>query len=422
MKTLPLLLLLSIFSLGAARLEFTCRGEAALLINLHTGKQLYAYRSDRQMHPASTTKIATALYFLKLKGDALDQSVRAQHDALASLTVAQKKSMNYAANGAYAQEPGGTHIGLKVGEEMSLRDLLRGMLICSGNDAANVIAQTTAPNISEFIVGMNAYLRQIGCRDTRYYNPHGLHHPQHMTTAEDLATMTREAWKYPVFREIVKQKAFHRPATNKQAPVVLAQGNRLLLPGKYHYPKALGVKTGYHSKSKHTFVGAAQCGERTLVLVLLGYPSRAVLWEDAVQLFEKAFQQPKVRRTYLPKGPLTTAYHWSHASSQLTPLLNVPVTLEYYPAEEPEVRCVVAWDQITPPIRKGERVGEVRLIASNGEVMQRTPLFAQGDVQWKGYYRLWRFFVKWRSAMGWIVAAVVAQVGLWWLLAKRAHR
>ena len=186
-----------------------------------------------------------------------------------------------------------------------MRTLLEGMMVVSGNDAANVIAQGIGPSIPGFMDELNAHLKQIGCTQTRFLNPHGLHDPNHQTTAYDLALMTAEALKNPVFCEIVSKPRFIRPKTNKQEATALLQSNRLLRPGKYYYSKAIGVKTGYHSKAKSTFVAASKWEGRTLIAVLMGYKERGEMFEDAIQLFEKAFNQPRVQRRYLKAGPQT---------------------------------------------------------------------------------------------------------------------
>ena len=228
----------------------------------------------------------------------------------------------------YRLEPDGTHIGIKKGEILTLHDLLKGMLIASGNDASNVIAQALGPSIPKFMEGLNSYLEEIGCRHTHFCNPHGLHDPKHMSTAYDLALITRKALKNSVFCEIVSQPRFMRPKTNKQAAATFLQGNRLIRAGKFYYSKAIGVKTGYHAKAKNTFVGAAQADGRTLIVVLLGYHDRSVLFQDAIKLFEAAFKQPKVKRLFLKSGPQSFTQTLPRASRSLQTYLSEPLSLD----------------------------------------------------------------------------------------------
>jgi len=364
---------------AAEPLKFNIRGEAAILMNAETGAVLFDHQSDVSKYPASTTKVATALYALKLKGDALDQLIVAEQDSLASMSQDAKRKANYSVS-AYWLEPDGMHIGIKNGEVLSLHTLLKGMLIPSGNDAANVIAQALGPTIPTFMEELNAYLKEIGCQNTFFCNPHGLHVPQHQSTAYDLAVIAREALKYPVFCQIVSQARFDRPKTNKQGAYTFLQTNRLIRPGTFYYSKAIGVKTGYHAKAKKTFIGAARSDGRTLIVVLLGYDDRSAMFEDATKLFETAFNQPKIQRIYLKEGAQKFALDLPKGDAQLRTYLSEPLSLEYYQAEDPQAKCLLYWEPLTPPILKDQQVAELHLISAKGDLLKRTPLLATEEI------------------------------------------
>lgn len=368
------------FSCSSEPLKFNINGEAAILINADTGTILYEKNAHIQQYPASTTKVATGLYALKLLGSNLQDKVVAEGESLMTLSQEAKKKSNYKVPG-YLLEPDGMHIGIKVGEELSYRDLLEGMLIPSGNDAANVLANAIGPTIPRFMEGLNAYLKEIGCRNTTYYNPHGLHHPQHMTTAYDLAWMTKEALKNPIFCEVVSKARFNRPKTNKQNAATFLQTNRLLRPGKFHYSKAIGVKTGYHSMAKKTFIGAARFEDRTLIVVLLGYQDRNAIFTDAIKLFDAAFNQPKVERIYLKKGEQSFMQQVPHGNRILKTSLNENLSWTYYPSEDPKAKCFLHWKELELPIARGQQVAELQLVSSEGKQLKRVPLIASNHVK-----------------------------------------
>lgn len=408
--------LLHLFSyLEAEPLHIPVGGKAALLMNADSGAILFEKEAYLPHYPASTTKIATALYTLKVKKNDLNQLITAEQDCLVSISHEAKRQSNYTLP-AYWQEPDGTHIGLKKGESMTLLDLLSGMLICSGNDAANVIAYSIGPTIPQFMEQVNAYLKEIGCKQTQLYNPHGLHHPQHQTTAYDLALMTKEALKEPIFCQIVAQTRYFRPKTNKQAATTLLQSNRLLRPGKYYYAKAIGVKTGYHSKAKKNLVAAARSEGRTLIAVLLGYDDRHVMFQDAIHLFETAFNQPKVQRTFLQAGKQSFSQVFRLGSRPLETYLKEPLCWDYYPAEDPEPKCLLYWQAQEPPIRKDQKVGELHLVAKNGMVLRRASLWALEDVRlmwphnwmakWSGFVKTFPLFSKLTMALSFISLVV----------------
>lgn len=355
------------------------RAEAAILINADTGAILYEKNPYELHYPASTTKVATGLFVLKQRGDDLDHVVSACRDAVVSISQEAKRKSNYR-HPAYWLEPDGCHIGLKDGEQMSIRDLLCGMLVVSGNDAANVLAQEVGGTIPAFMDQLNAYLKEIGCKQTTFYSPHGLHHPQHQTTAFDLALMTREALKNPTFCQIVSIVRWTRPKTNKQQATALLQSNQLLRKGALHYPKAIGVKTGYHCKAKHAFIGAARSEGRTLIAVLLACPQRKHLFEDAIKLFDAAFNQPKIQLTALQAGPQSFTLTLPHADRPITTELAEQLSVEYYPSEDPQPKCLLYWEAAAVPIEKGQRVGRVQLVAQNGTVLKEAPLYASEEV------------------------------------------
>ncbi len=373
--------------LSAEPLQIEVKGVAAILINAESRAILFEKEAYTPHYPASTTKVATALYALKKKGGELETLVVADQEALVSVSPEIKRQSHYNLP-AYWLETDGCHIGLKKEEAMTIRDLLKGMLISSGNDASNVIAQSVGGTIPCFIEELNQFLKEIGCRQTTFYNPHGLHHPQHQTTAYDLALITQEALKNPIFCEMISQTRFIRPKTNKQETTTLAQTNRLLRTGKFYYPKAIGGKTGYHSKAKHTFIGIARSEERTLIAVLLGAPNRNQIFQDAIKLFDAAFNQPKVQHIFLKSGPQSFTQNLLHAKRELQTFLAEDLLLEYYPAEDPKPKCLLYWDELSLPIQKGQQVGILQLVTKDqSQVLKTIPLLALEKVELRWPYR-----------------------------------
>jgi D-alanyl-D-alanine carboxypeptidase (penicillin-binding protein 5/6) len=284
-------------------------------------------------------------------------------------------------------------MGIKRGEKLSLRELLYGMMVASADDASNVIAYALGNgSITKFMDGLNAYLAGLGCRDTFFNNPHGLYHPKHSTTAYDLALMAREAMKIPLFRTIVGSKRHTRPKTNKQESTLLLQTNRLLRSGEFFYPKAIGIKTGYVSKAGNTLVAAAKEGDRTLIAVLLNVKERKDLFREAAQLFEAAFNQPRVEKCLVNAGPQKYLLDLPNAAKPIKTAIADDVVLVYYPAEEPKIRAFIQWDSIAPPVSQGQKIGELHIKEGN-RLLKRVELLAQEDVKlrWTQQLREWLF-------------------------------
>lgn len=376
-------------NLLAEPLKVDLKSEAAILINAENGAILYEKNGRKLYCPASTTKVATALYALKLKGNRLSEMVTANQEDLATMTEEEKRKINYTMPPHWLVVDG-THIGLKKGEIMSFQDLLYGMMLESGNDASNVIARFVSGSIPAFMSQLNAYLKDIGCYNTLFTNPHGLFHPKHQSTAYDMALMTKEALKNPTFCQIVATHRYPRPLTNKQTQLsVFVQHNKLLKQGAYYYSKAIGVKTGYHSKAQHTLIAAAKQDQRILVAVLLKAKEKGDVYKDAIQLFEAAFNEKQIDKVLLQAG--TQSFEWKSEGTNgpVNTYLKEDLKITYYPAEEPFYKSYLFWDQLAPPVKKDQKVGNIKVIhQKTGETLATALLFSQNAVElsWKGWF------------------------------------
>jgi serine-type D-Ala-D-Ala carboxypeptidase (penicillin-binding protein 5/6) len=382
MPWLVVVFLLFIFGeLHAKPLELSINAEAAILINAKTGKILFEKNAHQMAFPASTTKIATALVALQKSRQGLDITFTAERESVASITPEAKRQSNYRSP-PYWLETDGTHVGIKRGEEIRLYDLLHMLLIASANDAANVIAQGLGSTIPKFMEETNAYLKKIGCDNTHFNNPHGLHHPEHVTTAYDLAIMAREGLRDSLFCQIVASVRYTAPQTNLALERHLVQTNQLLKKGSFYYPHATGIKTGFTQTAGKNLVASAQTEDRTLIAVALGYKgSRSELYQDVIKLFESAFNEPKMRQTFLPKGEQKIKTQVAGARNLLKTYLAKSLTYDYYPSEEVAVKVSMHW-QIPPlPIAKGTQVGNIKLVDTQGIALCQIPLLALEDLK-----------------------------------------
>ncbi len=410
----------------AKQLAVEVQAESAIMINADTGAILYEKEAYLPQYPASITKVPTLLYSLLKASDQMDVMITADQDSVGTVTEDAFRKSNYTLP-AYHLIPDGSHIGIKRGEELSLKDLMYGMMLASGDDAANVIAKYVGGTIPDFVAEMNGYVKSIGCTQTTFYNPHGLHHPKQLTTAYDMALIAREGLKIPIFREIVSTARYTRPKTNKQEATPLIQTNRLLRRGPCYYPKAIGIKTGWYSLAGSTLVGAAKEGDRTLIVVLLKNKDRKEMFLDAIKLFETAFSQPQMQRTFLKQGEQKFQLEIAGGDQPLKTYSQEELSLTYYPAEEPSVKCFLQWDpDLALPVVKDQRVGEVLLQTSEGTIVHGVVLYAREEISPTLQYRTTQFFEKWFSQLSWgkagVVGALAAAVLLFVFRKKRLAR
>lgn len=386
---LLLFFLLPSFLKASFPLDVQLRAKAAILINAETGVVLFEKNAHEPLHPASTTKVATALYAISRQGDQLDVPIVATGDAVMAVPPNVRRSLD-GRHPPYRLEFGGTHMNIKPEEVLSFRALVYGLMLVSANDAANVLAEHISGTIPQFLKELNEYVQSKGCLNTQFLAPHGLTHPNHKTTAYDMAVLTREALRLPFFREVVKTTQYQRPQTNKQPEKTLRQFNALLKPGQFFYPKAIGVKTGFTDNAGYTLVAAAEDQNRKLIAVLLGYETIEQRYKDAISLFEAAFNEKKVSRTVFSQQ-----FDFFHTlieggKEPLQAHLLEDVQFTFFPSEEEEIQSNICWNQLELPILAGSEIGKVYVCSKGGRILATAPLFAHNSVTFKFSYQVHR--------------------------------
>jgi D-alanyl-D-alanine carboxypeptidase (penicillin-binding protein 5/6) len=269
--TIIILLMLS-FQASPVFCALDIDAAAYILIDAKTGSVLYEYQPDIRLRPASTTKIMTALVALK-KGD-LSQVMTASNNAISDIGV------------------GGMNVGIMVGEQLTLDDLLHAMLIASANEAANIISENTYPTQAEFVNAMNEMAVQIGAKNSTFTNPCGIDEYEkdanHYSTARDLAIIAKECLTLPKFRDIISQKQLNSlPPTNKHQKWNVVNNTNKLLGQTFSYGTdgekqftITGLKTGSTMRAGANFISSAVNNDGfELISVILGVnnkPGRTV--------------------------------------------------------------------------------------------------------------------------------------------------
>ncbi|MDX8431079.1 MAG: D-alanyl-D-alanine carboxypeptidase family protein [Candidatus Algichlamydia australiensis] len=372
--------------LFSAPLQVPVNAKAAIVMNAETGRVLFEKKGYELAYPASTTKIATLLYALIKKGDQLEQEVEVKSYTLSRMNQEMKEARNYRIP-PYWLQPDGTSIHLQRGEKISFEALLYGLMLHSGNDAANVIADYVSGSISTFTRDLNLYLKKIGCTNTHFANPHGLHFPTHKTTAYDLAKMASCGLKHPTFRKVVLSKGYNCPKTNKSDVRELVQKNELIMDGRFHYEGALGIKRGTHSKAGYCLVAAAKYEGRTLVAVVLGCDDNKSRYRDVIALFDTAFAEKKVsRKLYNRDENLFSKQMKKHL---IKARLKDDVSLSYFPAEEPDIQVKVKWKVDALPVYVGMKVGELQIRDNQKHVITTCDLLSESDIASPKNHLIW---------------------------------
>lgn len=235
---------------------------AAVVIDASTGRILYAKNPDLKLAPASTTKLMTAI-------------VAIENADLKDIVTISRNASHVSPHKA----------GFKAGDRVSIEKLLYAALVNSGNDAAVALAEGVAGSEARFVEMMNKKAASIGASNTKFINPHGLPGPGQYITASDLSKIMTYALRYPKLKEIIGTRVTEISTQNGHS-IFLKNTNRLL----WSDDELVGGKTGYTNKARHCFVCAAERQRDTVVVAVLGSPSRSDLWKESETLIVKGFE------------------------------------------------------------------------------------------------------------------------------------
>ena len=327
--------------------ELKIAGEAAALMEMRTGKILWQRNKDLSMAPASTTKIMTALIVL-------------ERNKLSDIAIVPAEATS--ASGGTAK--------LQRDEQLAVEQLLFAMLIGSANDAAVTLAKHTGGSVAKFVGMMNDKARGLGALQSRFRNPTGLSQKGHVTTARDLAVITRAALRHPEFRRIVAAKS--HPWNSAKWQGTLKNSNDLL----DNYPGAIGVKTGETREAGYCLAAAAARGTETFIAVVLKSTEKAV-WQDARILLDHGFRNFSAMSLVEPGQTILT----SKVDGKKVAIAAAAPAHHVGPANDggpPQMQ--IALDELELPIAKGEIVGEA-VFRKGDKELARVDLISRAAVR-----------------------------------------
>lgn len=340
---------------GASAAELSAgdvSAKAAVVIEAGTGKVIFGKNENTKLPMASTTKIMSVL--LTLESGDLDSEFIVDSDAV---------------------KTEGSSMGLREGDIVSKRDLCIGMLLPSGNDAANCAAVRVGGDIDSFVEMMNAKASRLGLTSTHFVTPSGLHDDAHYSTAYDMAQLASYALKNPDFAQICSQSSVKLSFGNPPYDRWLTNTNKLL----NRYSGCIGVKTGFTDEAGRCLVSAASRDGVTLICVTLNAPDD---WSDHAKMLDYGFSRVKC-------VPLEAEKYYS------ADLVGGSCdTIKLYPERTPVCPVIngeypdISWKVTVPqmvyaPVVKGRQVGELTLFACGREI-DRIPLLAAESA---GYVR-----------------------------------
>ncbi|HHX25044.1 MAG TPA: D-alanyl-D-alanine carboxypeptidase [Firmicutes bacterium] len=325
---------------------------SAVLIEATTGTVVYGKNERMRMHPASTTKIMTALLAIELG------------DTESTVLVSGK-----------AAGIVGSSLWLRKGQKMKLGDLIRGTMLKSGNDGCVAIAEHIAGSEKDFVRMMNVKARKLGAMNTRFGNPHGLTEPNHYSTAFDLALMARYGLKYPLFADIVSTREAEVTLTQGESEEKrkLANTNWLL----WSFEGADGVKTGTTAAAGYCLVASATRNGVQFISVVLDSDAR---WSDSARLLSYGFDKFHVM-TFAEKGRTLTKIRVEGGMEPEVGVMPeddmriiVPRALSHLIEER-----IILDEPLIAPVGSGQTIGRLAIVFDKEE-LARVNLVAETSV------------------------------------------
>lgn len=263
---------------NAPEINSTIYSSGAVLLDSSTGKILYGKNENQKLYPASTTKILTAI--LAIENCSLTDKLTASNSAIMAIPA------------------GYSNAAIQPGETLTAQELLELFLIHSANEVGYIFAEHISGNIDSFATLMNQKALELGCKNTHFTNPSGLHDKNHYSTAYDMALIARYCMKNETFRNIVSKTSCTIEATDKYQERYFKNTNDLINPSsKYYYKYAIGIKTGFTSQAKNCLISASKKDGLELIAVALGAEAtedgKSGRYMDSINMFEYGFSNYK---------------------------------------------------------------------------------------------------------------------------------
>ena len=343
--------------------------KAYILIEPQTGTVIAEYNSDLHVEPASMTKIMTGY----VVADQIGNDLINLND---SVLISEK-----------AWRMGGSKMFIEAGKRVSVEDLLKGVIIQSGNDASVALAEYSGGTEEGFVDLMNAYAQSLGMNNTAFVNSTGLPAEGHYSSAKDLAYLTSNFInKFPEIYSLYKEKSFEFNSIKQ------LNRNKLL----WRDDSSDGVKTGHTESAGYCLVGSAKRGGMRLITVVAGSSSDKKRFDDTQRLLEYGFRFFSTQEVLKKDQVYKTVKVWGGQKSEagLGVTANQILTLPRVDFKDLQINYIYK-NNIQAPIKKGDVIGSIEIISNDNPVLV-TDLVALDEVEAKGFFgRLWSKFILW---------------------------
>ena len=352
---------------GAAEDELDLYCTNAVLIDVNYDEVLYEKNAYDKAYPASMTKVMTALLTL---------------EAIEAGSLTLDTMVTVSENAARKDFSNESTANLKAGEQMSVKDLLYCLMLPSANDAAKALAEHVGGSVDTFAQMMNDRAAQLGCKNTHFINPHGLHNTQHYTSAYDVALMFMAAMEHDLFLEIIATPSYTAPATNISKERFFFNTNGLISNLYYSghvYDKCIGGKTGSTDEAGRCLVSAAESGDSRMVSVIMGSGpididgrTRQGQFTESKKLLEYGFNnfhRVTITRAEEPVDKIAVTLSRDADEVMVKPQGSITLTLpKSLDLDQIETDIILFSDSVEAPVAEGQVLGRMDLKLEDKEL------------------------------------------------------
>ncbi|WP_407268765.1 D-alanyl-D-alanine carboxypeptidase family protein [Radiobacillus sp. PE A8.2] len=342
--------------------------QSAILLERDTGKIIYEKNAHDQLPPASMTKIMTLILIMQ----ALDEE-----------TIKLDEKVRVSENAA---SMGGSQIFLEAGEEMTVKDLLKGVAVASGNDASVALAERIAGSEDAFVQMMNNKVAELGLENTRFQNTTGLPVDDHYSTAYDMGVMAKELLKH---KEITEYTSIYEDYLRKgtEDEFWLVNTNKLV---KF-YPGVDGLKTGFTTLAKYCLTATAEKNNMRLVAVVMGAETPKKRNSDVSQMLDYGFARYETTQLFKQNQPVTKLNLIKADQDNVDIITEDSVSILHEKGKKLEdVSTIVKLDNdLQLPLKKGDKVGVLQ-VTNNNELLSETEIVVSKDVKNANIFTLFK--------------------------------
>ena len=339
-----------------------------ILIDYHSDEIIYEFDPDTNIYPASMTKIMTSIIAFDL--------LKKEKLSLDDLFVVSENAWRLSQSGY-------SSMFIMVNDQVSVEDLLKGIIIASGNDACVALAEGIAGSEENFAEIMNEKASEIGMINTNFTNSSGINDPDNVSTVRDIAVMSKYLIKnYPIYYELFKEKTFTWDRTGGDP---IKQGNRN--PLLYKNVGVDGVKTGYLAVEKYSLASSMKKNDRRLIAVVSGFPSKNLRSSESLKLLNWGFRNTNTFEVSKKDETFFELDTWLAKKRKIKAVSKDDYYITMPKKDIRHLKVSLNYNgPIVAPIKKGKKIADL-VVTKKDEIIKTLPLYASEDLKKVNFFK-----------------------------------